>query len=706
MAPFSATALPPASPLFRGRQAELARLKQICQDEVIAYTVIYGGHQNGKTSLLLQLEAALQGSVSVCRVDFQLIKGALPERAFAFLAAQIAHVLPLAPDHRAVADAPALLDFLGQALGQSTITRLVLLLDELGALPAETRQALANALRSFFHTRLVRPALAKLQIIFSGGIELYDLVVTEASSLHNICEEIYLADLAESEAVELIADGLRSLGVKPADAHTIGQQVYAQVSGHPYLTQRIGGLLAGAVQRGEAIGPVQIERAVRQISQGGNPLLRQIQNDLREHHMQDAARRLLGSPPRFTRLDDDMVRLELIGIAKPDDTHWAPRNPLLAEVFRERLGVAAPEPAAPPAIDTTVSGAQDVLTAKRRRLAALELQQARYGIDCPAHIVIEIEDLRREIAHFKQATAVPTAPEAAPPAQATGASAADERPPTPKRRNTGHTPRPLPDWVPTLIHIPAGPFLMGSSDSDKQAGGHEKPQHSLTLPDYWIGKTPVTNAQFRPFVEGDGYRNQQYWTKAGWAWREKEQIIKPQWWEDAKWNESEHPVVGVSWFEAVAYCRWLTVQTGHAFRLPSEAEWEKAARGPDGLIWPWGNTWETGRCNSEEAGIGKTTPVGQYPSGASPYGVLDMAGNVWEWVATKWRKSYPYQLEDEWLEVYLEEGDSGRMFRGGAYYSEQKGVRGAYRRYFYPRYRSNDQGVRVASHSPLPGSES
>ena len=263
----------------------------------------------------------------------------------------------------------------------------------------------------------------------------------------------------------------------------------------------------------------------------------------------------------------------------------------------------------------------------------------------------------------------------------------------------------LPAWVPEMVAVPAGSFLMGSSSADPQAESVEKPQHTLTLPDYWIGKTPVTNAQFRPFVEGDGYKNQAYWTAAGWQWRTGEKLVKPLYWEDAKWNGPNYPVVGVSWFEAVAYCRWLSKQIGIAFRLPSEAEWEKAARGADGRIYPWGNTWEAGRCNSEEANIKCTTPVGQYPSGASPYGALDMAGNVWEWCATQWHKSYPYQLEDEWQTAYLEAAAQYRMFRGGSSWNNSAIVRGAYRRYHYPRDRNIiGKGLRVASHSLVPGS--
>ena len=262
---------------------------------------------------------------------------------------------------------------------------------------------------------------------------------------------------------------------------------------------------------------------------------------------------------------------------------------------------------------------------------------------------------------------------------------------------------PLPTWVPELVEVPSGPFLMGSSDADTLADPDERPQHTLELPTYWIGKTEVTNAQFRSFVEGDGYSNQAYWTEAGWAWRQGNTRTQPFYWDGPQWNGDTQPVVGVTWFEAVAYVRWLSAQTGREFHLPSEAEWEKAARGTDGRTWPWGNDWIEGRANTYEAGLNTTTPVGQYPEGASPYGALDMAGNVWEWCATEWQKPYPYSVEDEWAADYLEQDGEFRVLRGGSWSSEQKFARGADRydsnaRYLY----SYNVGLRVASSSPPP----
>jgi formylglycine-generating enzyme required for sulfatase activity len=264
----------------------------------------------------------------------------------------------------------------------------------------------------------------------------------------------------------------------------------------------------------------------------------------------------------------------------------------------------------------------------------------------------------------------------------------------------------LPPWVPELVKVPAGPFLMGSTDDDIRARDNEKPQHELTLPDYWIGRTEVTNAQFRPFVEGDGYLNIAYWTEAGWAWRVNQKISQPASWEDERFNGDDQPVVGVNWYEAVAYVRWLSAQTGHTFRLPTEAEWEKAARGPDGRIYPWGDEYDRSRLN-DGGPNDTTTPVGQYPTGASPYRALDLAGNAAEWCATKWRERYPYRLVDEWTEEYLA-GESNRVVCGTSWYTNSSMyARSASRKYRErdPRSRSiNDYyGLRIASDAPVPG---
>jgi formylglycine-generating enzyme required for sulfatase activity len=217
--------------------------------------------------------------------------------------------------------------------------------------------------------------------------------------------------------------------------------------------------------------------------------------------------------------------------------------------------------------------------------------------------------------------------------------------------------RPTSSLEPALIHIPVGRFLMGSDPNvDKDAREAEQPQHSLYLPDYYIAQTPITNAQYFVFVRDTDYREIPYGWEGGRIPRGKE----------------DHPVRGVTWYNARAYCQWLSNVTGKMYRLPSEAEWEKAARGTDGRIYPWGNRWDPRRCNSDERGIHDTTPVGAYPEGASPYGVLDMAGNVWEWTCSLWGKAwevpafgYPYEPADgrEDLDVPAE---VFRVLRGGS----------------------------------------
>ena len=157
-----------------------------------------------------------------------------------------------------------------------------------------------------------------------------------------------------------------------------------------------------------------------------------------------------------------------------------------------------------------------------------------------------------------------------------------------------------------MIRIPGGTVTLGED-------GGSNPRHTVTLAPYEIGETEVTNAEFACFVEATGYN-------AGTEWKKY-----------ASENGPYAPVVCVSWHDASAYCEWV------GGRLPTSDEWEYAARGDDGRIYPWGNEWDPSRCsNSVENLQDKPAPVGSFPSGASPFGCLDMAGNVWEWTASKW----------------------------------------------------------------------
>jgi formylglycine-generating enzyme required for sulfatase activity len=217
-----------------------------------------------------------------------------------------------------------------------------------------------------------------------------------------------------------------------------------------------------------------------------------------------------------------------------------------------------------------------------------------------------------------------------------------------------------------MIHIPAGPFLMGSNPRvDGDARDIEQPQHTQHLPGYQFATTPVTHAQYAVFVRAAGYPKPINW---------QERASPP--------GREDHPVVYVTWHDAASYCRWLSAEMGVLYRLPSEAEWEKAMRGTDGRIYPWGNRWAPERCISRESGRRETSPVGTCPLGASPYGVLDAVGNVREWTRSLFAP-YPYAPADG---REVEKVREGRVLRGGSYYDDATQMRCAARMTsVYPR---------------------
>ncbi|MCP4694065.1 MAG: SUMF1/EgtB/PvdO family nonheme iron enzyme, partial [Desulfobacterales bacterium] len=254
-----------------------------------------------------------------------------------------------------------------------------------------------------------------------------------------------------------------------------------------------------------------------------------------------------------------------------------------------------------------------------------------------------------------------------------------------------------------LVTVSAGPFLMGSDESDKSADGDEKPQHTVTLPEFKIGKYPVTQGQFEAFIQAGGYEERQYWLDDGWAWKIEEEWTGPDQY-GIPFDLPNHPVIGVSWYEATAYCRWLTgvwraegkIIANEAVRLPTEAEWEKAVRGDDGRIYPWEGEFDADKCNSGETRIGATSPVGIFPDGASPDGVLDISGNVYEWTCSLWGKDfkYPYKPWDE-RENQKADENVARVLRGGSYYFDRTLVRCAGRGRGGPVGRFDGAGFRV-----------
>jgi len=237
-------------------------------------------------------------------------------------------------------------------------------------------------------------------------------------------------------------------------------------------------------------------------------------------------------------------------------------------------------------------------------------------------------------------------------------------------------------FEPEMILVPPGEFAMGSDPrTDTTASKPEQPQHVLCLPEYYLSRTPVTNELYLAFVRDAGY-------------------LPPSHWQDGKppVGQGHHPVAGVTWHDALAYCRWLGGVTSRPYRLPSEAEWEKGARGSDGRIYPWGIRWDAERCNTAANGRWGTTPVDAYPGGASPYGLLDMAGNVWEWTSSLY-KAYPYELTEEREAV---DAQGRRVLRGGSYGYKATYARCAFRLRLSPDGRERDIGFRVAL-SPSPG---
>jgi hypothetical protein len=222
------------------------------------------------------------------------------------------------------------------------------------------------------------------------------------------------------------------------------------------------------------------------------------------------------------------------------------------------------------------------------------------------------------------------------------------------------------DWV----EIPAGELLNGDEKERRR------------LDSFWISRYPITNAQFDVFVAAGGYGEQRWWK--GLAQR----IGKP---EPPGWNEPNHPCETVSWYEAMAFCAWLSDRSGFVITLPTEEQWEKAARGTDGRVYPWGDKWRDGLANTIEIGIDRTSPVGSFPQGRSPYGVLDLAGNVLEWCLNQYY--YPEKTQAG--------GAESRVLRGGSWLYDQANARAGYRSYNHPGVRYGYLGFRVVCSSPI-----
>lgn len=224
-----------------------------------------------------------------------------------------------------------------------------------------------------------------------------------------------------------------------------------------------------------------------------------------------------------------------------------------------------------------------------------------------------------------------------------------------------------------MIYIPPGKFIMGTNNPWGKWNEDEKPAHEVYLDGYWMGKYEITWDQFDQFCAETSKEIPDY--------------------ADAGWGRGKRPVIFVSRHDASAYCKWLSVKTGLHFKLPTEAQWEKAARGTNGQLFPWGNQWPNEELanfgNDVQAGI--TKPVGSYPLGESPYGLIDMAGNVWEW-CTDWYG--PYSAGPQKNPMGPQSGEFS-MLRGGSWHDEPQFISCTNRYPAKPSFRGYIEGFRL-----------
>ena len=248
-----------------------------------------------------------------------------------------------------------------------------------------------------------------------------------------------------------------------------------------------------------------------------------------------------------------------------------------------------------------------------------------------------------------------------------------------------------------FVLIPAGEFEMGSALEEARAAFDdatlrssmleehvfmaETPKHAVYLDAYYISKYPVTNAQYRAFVEATAHKPP-YDT-------ERKQSI----WEQPAFSDPQQPVVGVTWFDAAAFCDWV------GGKLPTEAQWEKAARGTDGRTYPWGNQPPNRKIAAYSKYVGYPVKVGSYPENVSPYGVMDMAGNVFEWCRDAYNAAF-YRHSPPKNPVYLSRGKTDYVIRGGAFDYGTPFLRSALRMRLPAEVAFRNTGFRVV-YSPL-----
>ncbi len=256
---------------------------------------------------------------------------------------------------------------------------------------------------------------------------------------------------------------------------------------------------------------------------------------------------------------------------------------------------------------------------------------------------------------------------------------------------------PVNDGYGDYVYVPAGPFQMGDNFGDGEP--RERPVHTVDLDAFYIGKYEITNGEWRKFRDDPGYEDAKFWPEGKAV--PKDQI--PYWTQaqnhgGATPDSDNYPVLGVNWDSAVAYCNWLSAKTGHKYRLPTEAEWEKAARGTDQRKYPWGNQIDHSYANYTGSNAFDTgTLVGFYDgtkhgdfqthSNASPYGAYDMAGNVMEWCQDWYSRNY-YSFSARKNPKGPEKG-SYRVVRGGSFFTDALDLRTYGRSASWPSFQSH-----------------